>query len=347
MPEDCEFMAVVKANAYGHSALEVATCVNQMGVKAFAVATIDEGIDLRRYGILGEILVLGYTNPVRAKELHKYNLTQSIIDLNHAICLNKQGYNIKSHIKIDTGMHRLGFDANDMMSILKASKLKYLDIHGIFTHLCVSDSLIDEDVYFTNKQIECFYKLIDLLSEKGIKFPKIHIQSSYGFLNYPNLKCDYARIGIALYGVLSSPNDTTKLQLDLRPVLSLKSQVVLIRKIQKDDSFGYGRVFVAGRDSTIAILSIGYADGIPRNLSCGKGYVIINGCQAPIVGRICMDQLAVDITYIPNVEVGNTAILIGRDNLSELSAPEVADNSGSISNELLSRVGRRLNVIKK
>lgn len=167
------------------------------------------------------------------------------------------------------------------------------------------------------------------------------------FFNYPNLKCNYVRIGIALYGILSSPNDTTKLQLDLRPVLSLKSQVILIRKIQKDDSFGYGRVFIASRDSVIAILSIGYADGIPRNLSCGKSYVIINGCRAAIVGRICMDQLAVDITDIPNVEVGNTAIIIGRDNLSELSASEVANNSCSISNELLSRVGRRLNVIKK
>lgn len=347
MPEDCELMAVVKANAYGHSAFEVATCANQIGVKAFAVATIDEGIDLRRYGILGEILILGYTNPIRAKELHKYNLTQSVIDLNHAISLNKQKYNIKSHIKIDTGMHRLGFDVNDVRSILKAFKLKYLDICGIFTHLCVSDSLKDEDVDFTNKQIECFYKLIDFLLKKGIKIPKVHIQSSYGFFNYPNLKCNYVRIGIALYGILSSPNDTTKLQLDLRPVLSLKSQVILIRKIQKDDSFGYGRVFIASRDSVIAILSIGYADGIPRNLSCGKSYVIINGCRAAIVGRICMDQLAVDITDIPNVEVGNTAIIIGRDNLSELSASEVANNSCSISNELLSRVGRRLNVIKK
>lgn len=347
MPQDCELMAVMKANAYGHRAFEVATHINQMGVKSFAVATIDEAIELRRYGISGDILILGYTNPIRAKELHKYNLIQSIVDLNHAICLNEQEYYIKSHIKIDTGMHRLGFDANDIMSILQVFELKYLDIHGIFTHLCVSDSMVDEDIDFTNRQIECFYKLIDLLSKREIKIPKIHIQSSYGFLNYPELKCDYARIGIALYGVLSSPNDTTKLQLDLRPVLSLKSQVTLIRKIQNGESVGYGRTFIANKDSIIAVLSIGYADGLPRNLSCGRGNVIINGYLAPIIGRVCMDQLLVDITDIPSVEVGSIATLIGKDDLSELSASEVADVSGSIANELLSRMGARLKFVNR
>lgn len=347
MPQNCELMAVMKANAYGHSVFEVATHINQMGVKSFAVATIDEAIELRHYGISGEILILGYTNPIRAKELHKYNLIQSIVDLNHAVCLNEQGYYIKSHIKIDTGMHRLGFDANDIVSILKAFELKHLDVCGIFTHLCVSDSMIEEDINFTNRQIEYFYKLIDLLSKREIKIPKIHIQSSYGFLNYPKLKCDYARIGIALYGVLSSPNDTTKLQLDLRPVLSLKSQVVLIRRIQNGESVGYGRTFIANRDSIIAVLSVGYADGLPRNLSCGKSNVIINGCFAPIIGRICMDQLIVDVTDIPSVEVGSVGTLIGKDDLSELSAPEVADASGSIANELLSRMGSRLKFVEK
>ncbi len=347
MPEDCEMMAVVKANAYGHSAFEVATYINQIGVNSFAVATIDEGIALRNYGIQGEILILGYTNPMRAKELHKYNLIQSVIDFNYAIRLNKQRCSIKVHIKIDTGMHRLGFDVKDTAAIVKTFRLKYLNICGIFSHLCVADSKMAKDVEFTKKQIKDFYELLDVLTERGIKIPKIHIQSSYGFLNYPQLKCDYVRIGIALYGTLCSPNDTTKLQLDLRPVLSLKSRVVLIRKIQSGESVGYGRTFIADRDSIIAILPIGYADGLPRNLSCGKGHVIIHDCHVPIIGRICMDQLAVDVTDIPEVIVGDIATLIGKDNLSELSAPEVADNSGSITNELLSRMGTRLKVIKR
>ena len=164
-------------------------------------------------------------------------------------------------------------------------------------------------------------------------------------LNYPELRCDYVRAGIALYGVLSSPDDTTKLQLDLRPVLSLKAKVILLREIEKGDSVGYGRAFVADRDSLIAILPIGYADGYPRSLSCGKGYVIINGHKAPVVGKICMDQLAVDVTDLPDVKIGAIATVIGQDGKEEITAPVVADNLGSIANELLCRMGRRLKII--
>ena len=194
-------------------------------------------------------------------------------------------------------------------------------------------------------QIESFYKLLEAIKEKGIAIPKIHIQSSYGFLNYPELNCNYVRAGVALYGVLSSPDDKTKLQLDLRPVLSLKSRVILLRQIKKGDCVGYSRSFVADRDSRIAILSIGYADGYPRILSCGKSYVLINGYRAPVVGKICMDLLAVDVTDCPNVTVGSIATLIGKDGKEEISAPMVAEISESITNELLSRMGRRLKVI--
>jgi len=184
------------------------------------------------------------------------------------------------------------------------------------------------------------------LTQKGIKLPKIHIQSSYGFWNYPELKCSYVRSGVALYGVLSAPNDQIRLHLDLRPVLSLKSRVVLLRNVKKGECVGYGRAFIAGRDSVIAILSIGYADGLPRSLSCARGEVLVRGQRAPIAGRICMDQLAVDVTDIPNISVGDTATLIGRDGNEELTAPVVANGSGSITNELLSRMGARLgNVI--
>lgn len=347
MPPKCELMAVVKAQAYGHGTHQVAKHINRIGVTAFAVATIDEGIELRRYGITGEILILGYTAPGRIKELCKYDLIQTLIDYDYTLLLNKHGYNIKTHIKIDTGLHRLGFDKEDIEKISSVFTMKHIKVCGIYTHLSASDSLDYRDISFTNMQIKNFYKLLSSLKEKGIILPKIHIQSSYGLLNYPELKCDYVRAGIALYGVLSSPNDETKLHLELKPVLSLKSRVVLLRRIKKGDSVGYSRMYVAGRDSMIAILPIGYADGIPRSLSCGKSYVLIKGHKAPIVGRVCMDQLAVDVTDIPDIRVGATVTLIGRDGNEELSAPMVAESSESITNELLSQMGRRLGVVLK
>lgn len=347
MPQKCELMAVVKAEAYGHGLYEIATHLNKIGVKAFAVATIDEGIKLRQYGVLGEILILGYTAPARAKELRKYDLTQTLIDYKYALLLDKQGYDVMTHIKVDTGMHRLGFDAKDIEKISAVFSMKHIKVSGIYTHLCAADSVDEKDIFFTNVQIESFYNLLNQLKEKGITIPKIHIQSSYGLLNYPELKCDYVRVGVSLYGVLSSPNDRTKLHLDLRPVLSLKSRVILLREIKKGESVGYSRSFVANRDSLIALLPVGYADGYPRNLSCGKSYVLINGHQAPVVGKICMDQLAVDVTDIPNVKTGSIATLIGKDGKEEITAPMVAESAESITNELLSRMGHRLNIIRR
>lgn len=347
MLQKCELMAVVKAEAYGHGLYEIATHLNKIGVKAFAVATIDEGIKLRQYGVLGEILILGYTAPARAKELRKYDLTQTLIDYKYALLLDKQGYDVMTHIKVDTGMHRLGFDAKDIEKISAVFSMKHIKVSGIYTHLCAADSVDEKDIFFTNVQIESFYNLLNQLKEKGITIPKIHIQSSYGLLNYPELKCDYVRVGVSLYGVLSSPNDRTKLHLDLRPVLSLKSRVILLREIKKGESVGYSRSFVANRDSLIASLPVGYADGYPRNLSCGKSYVLINGHQAPVVGKICMDQLAVDVTDIPNVKTGSIATLIGKDGKEEITAPVVAESAESITNELLSRMGHRLNIIRR
>lgn len=345
LPPTCKLMAVVKADAYGHGTHEIAIHLNRIGVKAFAAATIDEGIQLRQNGICGEILILGYTAPTRAKELRKYDLTQTLIDYDYALSLNGQGCPVKTHIKIDTGMHRLGFDKDEIEKICSVFTMKQLKIQGIYTHLCASDSLDKNDLCFTNLQIESFYQLLKLLKKKGIHLPKVHIQSSYGLLNYPELTCDYMRAGICLYGVLSSSNDKTKLQLDLKPVLSLKSKVVLLRTIAKGDSVGYSRAFVAKRNSIIAVLPIGYADGYPRNLSCQKSYVLINGYEAPVVGKVCMDQLEVDVTDIPHVRVGMTATLIGKDGDEEITAPIVAENSESITNELLSRMGRRLKVV--
>jgi len=347
MPPKCELMAVVKAEAYGHGAYEISTTLNRMGVMSFAVATIDEGIKLREYGIRGEILILGYTDINRAYELQKFNLMQTLIDFEYAKALNRQNIAVKVHIKIDTGMHRLGIPCGEISEVKKVFFMKNLSICGIFTHLCCADSRLAEDVTFTKEQISSFYSLIDTLKSNGITIPKLHIQSSYGFLNYPDLVCDYIRVGIALYGVFSSPNDDTELKLGLRPVLSLKSQVVLIRSVNKGDGIGYGRSYTTERDSRIAVIPIGYGDGFPRNLSDKNGSVLINKHILPIVGRICMDQIAIDITDAKDVRVGDIVTLIGAEGNDELSAPAIASDAGSISNELLCRMGARLPVITK
>lgn len=339
----CELMAVVKAEAYGHGMYEIAAHLEKMGVTAFAVATIDEAVTLRKYGIRGEILILGYTAPARAGELRRFGLTQTLVDYDYACQLDAQGCTVRTHIKLDTGMHRLGFDC-DIRKIRRVFAMKHIRVEGIYTHLCAADSLEEEAVRFTRQQIADFYKIVRALKKQGIRIPKIHIQSSYGLLNYPELKCDYVRAGIALYGVLSTLDTATKLQLDLRPVLSLKAKVVLVRTVCAGEGVGYGRTFITERDSVIAIVSIGYADGFPRNLSNQGAEVLINGSRAPVIGRICMDQLAVDVTDIPGVAVGSGVTLIGRDGDEEITAPMTAQYSGSITNELLSRMGRRLKI---
>ena len=344
LPANAELMGVVKREAYGHGSYAVATHLEKTGVKAFAVATIDEGIALRRYGIRGEILILGFTDVRRAKELKTYRLTQTLIDFPYAEKLNRQKIPVSVHIAIDSGMHRLGLDTDDLEGVQKLFQMKHLHIQGIFTHLCCADSRKPEDISFTRKQIRSFYGLISQMETAGLPIPKIHLQSSYGLLNYPDLPCDYVRAGISLYGVFSSPDDRTLLQPKLRPVLALKAKVVLIREISRGETVGYGRTFRAERNSRIAILPIGYGDGLPRNLS-GKAMVRISTHLLPVIGRICMDQLAIDLTGADDVSVGDTAILIDNAENSHLLAPNVAALSGSISNELLCRLGARLPVM--
>ena len=340
-------MAVVKANGYGHGSEGIAMQLEKLGVTAFAVATIDEGIALRQSGIRSEILILGYTDSHRAGELSAFNLMQTIVSYEHALNLAQEGYHIKVHIKIDTGMHRLGFDYFDIDKVAACFSLRYLRVAGIFSHLCVSDSLDTQDVEFTHIQISRFYNLLEELSSKGIDIPKTHLQSSYGLLNYPELKCNYVRAGVALYGVHSSQDIQTKLQLDLRPVLSLKSRIVQIRTVSAGEAVGYGRSYITQKQTRLAIVPIGYADGIPRSLSGKDICVLINGYPVPIVGRICMDQLTVDVSAVPDVALYDEVTLIGQDKGREIKAVELAEKAGSITNELLSRIGRRLGIVMK
>lgn len=342
LPPECGFMAVVKANAYGHGDIAVSRYCNKIGIGRFAVATIEEGIRLRLHGIKGEILILGYTNPQRIRELVQYHLTQTVVGLEHARQLNSCHLPLCVQIAVDTGMHRLGEDCKHGKGIVKIMDCENLKVCGLYSHLCASDSEAPEDREYTNRQIQDFSDLLNLLKQDGYSIPHVHIQSSYGILNYPDLRCSYVRPGIAMYGVLSSASDQTVMSADLRPVLSLKARVILVRMVSSGESVGYGRSFTAERETTVAVLPIGYADGLPRSLSCGNGEILLHGRRAPIIGRICMDQLMADVTDIPDVNPGDVATLIGRDGQETISAEQVADEAGTITNELLSRLGTRL-----
>ena len=339
LPKGCEIMAVIKANAYGHGDVCIARHLQTLGIGAYAVATIDEGIRLRKHGVLGIILILGFTDPMRSGELTRYRLTQTVADCAHARRLNDAKRLLMVHIKVDTGMHRLGEDAGNVPEIAALFRYEYLKVNGIYTHLCVPECRSEDDIAFTDLQVKRFYDLLNALKAQGLAIPKAHLLSSYGVINCRNAKADYARVGLALYGVPGTPYDQNDFSI-LRPVLALRTRVALVRSIRKGEAAGYGRQFVASRDTDIAVLSIGYADGVPRCLS-DKGYVLIRGCTAPIIGRICMDQTMVDVTGLA-VQCGDVATLIGRDGSAEISAAEMANRCGTITNEILSRLSDRL-----
>lgn len=346
LPENCRAMAVVKADAYGHGAVAVAAELQATGVKAFAVASLEEGIQLRKNGIRGTILIMGCTHPQNAVHLIRYRLVQTVVDHDYAIALNRElasGFKHRKaevHIKIDTGMHRLGEGCDHLKQISDMFQLPNLKISGMYTHLCAADSRLEEDVRFTGRQIECFYQVAEYLKGLGAHLPALHLQSSYGILNYPELRCDFARIGIALYGAMSQEDDRTKVSVDLKPVMSIRARISVIKKLSENETVGYGRQFKADRQMRIATVSIGYADGIPRNLSGGR--VLINGMAAPIIGRICMDQLTVDITHIPGVGPGDIATIMGQDGKEKITPEQLARGAGTITNELFSRLGSRL-----
>ena len=342
LPPHGRLMAIVKANAYGHGDILISRELNRLGIDSFAVAALSEGIHLRENGIKGEILVLGYTLPDECRLLTEYNLTQTVVDSSYARELNSYGLKVKTHVKIDTGMHRLGESYNHLEQLREIFRCNNLIISGTYTHLCAADSLLPEDTAFTKQQIAHFYGTIAKMKASGFWPGKIHIQSSYGLLNYPDLLCDYARPGIALYGNLSSPGDKTRAEIPLKPVLSLKARVAMVRDLEQGECVGYGRDFTADKPCRIAAVTIGYADGLPRNFSSEDSYVLIHGCKAPVIGRICMDQFMVNVSDIPSVHSGDVVTIIGRDGTLAITAEQISKTCGTITNELLSRMGERL-----
>ena len=345
LPKGAKFMPALKANAYGHGAGIIGRELNKMGIDKFCVAAAEEGVELREEGVKGEILILGYTAPENFELLKKYDLNQSVLDYEYAKLLNAYTEPVKVHIAVDTGMKRIGESAENFDRICEMFRMQNLDINGIFTHLCVSDSKTPSDSKFTYAQGEKFWNVVKRLNGLGYN-PKTHLLGSYGLLNYPELGGDYARVGIAMYGILSKKEDLNFCPVKLKPVMELKCKVTAIKSLNAGDGAGYGLDYRADKPSKLAVLSIGYGDGLPRELSNGAGSVLINGQKATIVGRICMDQCFADISDIQNIHCGDTAVIIGKSGDMQISAEEIAAEAGTITNELLSRMGSRLHRIR-
>ncbi len=344
MPQGCECMAVVKADGYGHGAVISARALENCGIRAFAVATLEEAIELRQHKVQGDILILGYTQPSNAGLLAEYDLTQTAVDYEHARQLNHAFEKLKLtgriHIKIDTGMSRLGESYANIQKIEKIFQMQNLIVTGCYSHLCAADSQSRQDKEYEDRQADHFFSTVRQIRADGYQIPKVHLLSSYGLLNYASYGGDYVRLGIMLYGVFSN-SDKERDRLDLRPVMEWKARVAQVKEIAEGTFVSYGRAYEAAEKMKIAVVTIGYADGLPRSLS-GKGKVLIRGQFAPIVGRICMDQMVVDITKIAGVRAGDIVTVMGKQKDKEISASAIAEEAGTITNELLSRVGSRL-----
>lgn len=344
LPDTCQLMPAVKAQAYGLGAVLIAKELNRLGIQAFCVASAEEGMELRKNGIAGEILILGYTAPEQFALLHTYQLTQTVVDFSYAKQLNQSEKPLHVHIAVDTGMHRIGERSEHFEELCAMFQMKQLVVDGIFSHLCVSDGQNASDQAYTRAQAECFQQIVQHLEEKGYACGKKHLLASYGIFSYPEYAWDYARVGVALYGTLSNDADTKTIGKELLPVFSMKARVASVRNLKTGETAGYGRQFVAEKQSRIAVITIGYADGLPRCLSNGVGQVLVQGKKVPIVGRICMDQALVDISELEEdaVKTGDVVTLIGTDGNETLTAADMAEAAGTITNEILSRLGSRL-----
>ena len=337
LPPGCELMPAVKADAYGHGAVPVARQLQAMGVGNFCVATAREGISLRRAGIRGEILVLGYTPPEQRGQLRRWRLTQTVLDAGYGRALCRGRGRLRVQAAVDTGMHRLGQPWERMEELAQVLASPRLKVTGAFTHLNAAGSPAREDEEHTLRQAERFRAAVDRLDRLGCRIPQVHLLASAGVLRYPELGGDIARVGLALYGIPEGRPEER-----LRPVLALKARVACVREVRAGERAGYGGEFLARRDSRLAVLAIGYADGLPRALSNGAGQVLIRGVRLPVAGRRCMDQTLVDATDAPQVRPGDEAVLIGVSGAERITAQDVAAAAGTIPNEILSRLGSRL-----
>ncbi len=339
-----EIMAVVKADAYGHGVLETVSTMVENGITRLAVSMLDEAIQLRKIGIELPILVLSHTSAQRADELIRYHITQTVYSHEMAKALSeeaqRQGTKLPIHIKIDTGMTRVGFlpGYSAVKDVVEIQKLPGIIVEGIFTHFATAD---EKDRNYTLHQIELFESIISELNRIGILIPIRHVSNSAAILQYPELTLDMVRAGVILYGIYPS-DEVDRTVIDLKPAMILKANITHIKWVEEGTPISYGRKFMTTRRSRIATIPIGYADGYSRLLT-GKSRVLVNGQYAPVVGSICMDQCMIDITdIIGEINVGSEVVLIGSQGEREITVDEIAGLIGTIPYEIVCIIGKRI-----
>ena len=337
----CEVMAIVKANAYGHGAVECAQTLARQGIGRFAVASLDEGIALRQAGISTSIVVLGALFEQQILDLVAHRLTPVVSDgrllpaLAKAADSHSARYPI--HLKVETGMGRLGLSPEELLSLLDDPLLRSpLQVEGMMTHLADADGA---DSAFTERQLGAFHAMLEQIRTRGLNIPLVHSANSAAIVRFPESHFSLVRPGIMLYGYHTLPASVSAPE--LKPVLSLRTTIVQLRTIPRGGTVSYNRTFVAKRPTRIAVLPIGYADGYSRRLS-NRGSVLIQGRRAPIVGLVCMDMIMVDVTDLAQLQVGETAILIGQQGQESIWADEVADWIDTIPYEVLCGIGSRV-----
>ena len=330
-------IACVKADAYGHGAVPVSRRLLSLGVEYLAVASIDEAITLRKENIRTPILVLGMVLPAYVSPLFKYDITQTVCTWDLAEAISKQAAYFKKrakiHIKVDTGMGRLGFPYNEAYGLIREiARLKFLKIEGIFTHFPSADS----DFVFTRHQVDIFNKLIQRLEKSGIHIPMQHAANSMGIIHYKNSHFNFVRPGLILYGLYPRKG----LKIDLKPVMALKTKIVFTKRFPKGEGISYGHTYRTKKDTTIVTLPIGYGDGYPRSLS-NKADVLISGQRFKISGNVCMDHILVDVGDA-RVGTGDDAVLIGASGNERIGAEELAQLIDTISYEIVCGIGGRV-----
>ena len=340
-------IAVVKADAYGHGDKYICRELANASVNWFAVSGITEALVLRKEGFEQNILILGYTPPDCAEALSDYQITQAVYDLDYAKALDAalkgSHKKINIHIKVDTGMHRIGFAQSDTKNaadeILKVAKLPSFHLTGIFTHFCHSDSFESSAVAYTKEQMRHLDTVISQLKQQGVAFEMVHAQNSAGITCYENDAYNFVRAGIILYGL--PPSDELADVIAVKPAMSWKSIVTMVKTVEAGSAVSYGRTFQSEREMKLATVAIGYADGYSRLFS-SKADVLIHGKRCKITGRVCMDQMMVDVTDVPDVKIGDEVTLFGTDGSETISADELARIEGTINYEIICNVGRRV-----
>ncbi len=346
-----KLMAVVKANAYGHGLVEVAEEALKNGAQALGIAEVSEGIALRKAGIAVPILILGYTPPDFVRELIQYDLIQTVYSFEIALSLSDaallHGKKLKIHIKVDTGMGRLGIlidplrpfpqITNALKEIESIAKLKGISIEGIFTHFALSDYF---DKTYTKKQFEYFINLLDLLNGVGISPRVRHAANSAALIDLPETHLDMVRPGISLYGLYPS-GEVKKNRINLKPAMSLKAKIIHLKKVPAGFNISYGATYKTQKPTMIATVPCGYADGVNRLLS-SRGHMLVHGCRVPIVGRVCMDLTMIDVGKISNVEIGDEVVIFGSQNDESITVEEIASSLNTINYEIVSTITNRV-----